>query len=633
VTQASGFDADDVPVPREHSGTAFCEILERRISRRTLLKGAMLLGAHASLPDFAHASGTPGRPGFTELAHGLDETLHVAHGYTYQVVLRWGDPLFTDSPAFDPFGQSPASQARQFGYNNDFVAWLSLSRAGGSAASGLLVVNHEFVSSEMMHPGAPDAFALTRFQLDTEMLAHGLSVAEVHRQGRDWQVRLASEYNRRITPHTNMRFSGPVSGDRRVRTAYSPDGVQCTGTFANCAGCVTPWGTVLTAEENVQSYFMGQAKKTAEYQSYKRFGLLGTETARSAWGRFHDRWNLDRHPGAALHAGWIVEIDPYDPASVPVKRSALGRCKHEGCDVVINQDGRVVVYMGDDQAFEYIYRFVSRDRYRPGGLAQNLSILDEGELSVAEFTEQGDVVWHPLVWGSGPHTRSNGFASQADVVLDARRAADLAGATPMDRPEEIKVSPQTGHVYAMLTKNTWRTRSLVNPANPRAANRHGHIVELVAPQGDHSARTFRWEIFLLAGNPHDAAEGALYHPGVSEHGWFSNPDNCSFDRRGNLWIASDGFGRQGIADGIWVSATQGPDRALPRHFLRAPKGAEICSPCFTPDHKTMFCSVQHPGEGSDFDRPSTRWPDFDERLPPRPAVVAVMHDQDGEIGN
>ena len=627
------FDMDDQPAAREHTGTAFGEILRRRVSRRGMLKGSALLGLQASWPGFARAPGAGGRPPFRELAHGLDETLHVAEGYSCQVLLRWGDPLFPDAPAFDPAHQHPDAQGRQFGYNNDFVEWLPLPRNGDSSVSGLLVVNHEFVTSSMMHPGAPRARDLARDQVDTEMQALGLSVVEVRRQGDTWQVQRASAYNRRITPHTVMRFSGPAQGVRRVRTSFSPQGIQSLGTFGNCAGSRTPWGTVLTAEENVQSYFTGEAKATEEHRGYERFGMLGTRTARSAWGRFHERWDLDRHPRAGLHAGWVVEIDPYDPSFMPVKRTALGRCKHEGCGIVVNRDGRVAVYMGDDQRFEYIYRFVSRQPYRPGDLAHNLSLLDDGELSVAEFTEHGTLVWHPLVWGFAPHTYANGFASQADVVIDMRRAADLVGATPMDRPEEIKVDPVTGHVFAVLTNNTRRLRQEVEPANPRPDNRHGHILELVPPGQDHSAREYRWEPFVLAGNPDDPQDHARYHAGVSPNGWFSNPDNCTFDRAGRLWIATDGFNDEGIADGIWVCASTGPDRALPKHFLRAPVGAEICSPCFTPDHRTMFCSVQHPGEGSGYDEPSTRWPDFDEHLPPRPSVIAVMHDQGGEIGS
>ena len=497
----------------------------------------------------------------------------------------------------------------------------------------LLVVNHEYASSEMMHPGAPDPWGVTREQVDIEMQAHGLSIVEVHRHARTWKINPVSGYNRRITPLTDMRFSGPARGHRRLKTGFSPEGMKSMGTFGNCAGQRTPWGTVLTAEENVQSYFSGEARLTAEIASYKRFGMHGSDVARSAWGLFHERWNLDLHPQAGLQAGWIVEIDPYDPDFVPVKRTALGRCKHEGCDVIINSNGRAVVYMGDDQAFEYLYRFVSKHRYRPGDAAHNLSLLDAGELSVAEFTERGELIWHPLVWGQGANTLSNGFASQADVVIDMRKAADLAGATPMDRPEEIKVNPVTGHVFAILTNNKMREPLRGNPANPRGFNRDGHILELIAPNGDHSAAQFSWEIFILAGNPQSRIDRARYHPGVSAHGWFSCPDNGTFDQSGNLWIATDGFGKRGIADGIWVSATQGSDRALPRHFLRAPRGAEICSPCFTPDHRTMFCSVQHPGAGSSFDAPSTRWPDLDATKPPRPAVVAVVHERDLVIGS
>ena len=260
--------------------------------------------------------------------------------------------------------------------------------------------------------------------------------------------------------------------------------------------------------------------------------------------------------------------------------------------------------MGDNQAFEYIYRFVSKDSFRPGDRKHNLSLLDHGELSVAKFTEHGILIWQPLIWGRSPHTKENGFYSQADVVIDMRKAADLAGATPMDRPEEIKVNPVSGNVFAVLTNNVRRNPLQTNMANPRALNRHGHILELIPPENDHSAKEYKWEVFLLAGNPQSLTDQANYNAKISNHGWFSSPDNCSFDTQGNLWIATDGFNRSGKADGIWVSATQGINKALSKHFLRAPIGAEICSPCFTPNQKTMFCSVQHPGSGSSFDQPS-----------------------------
>ncbi|MEJ2115948.1 MAG: PhoX family phosphatase, partial [Gammaproteobacteria bacterium] len=448
-----------------------------------------------------------------------------------------------------------------------------------------------------------------------------------------WTAKLDSNYNRRITPLTKMKFSGPACGLKRVKTEFSPKGEMCMGTFGNCAGGVTPWGTILTAEENIQAYFLGQASKTDEFENYKRFGLLGDKTVLSIWGEYHPHWNINKHPQAPMHAGWVVEIDPYDTTFTPIKRTALGRCKHEGCDVHVNKDGRVVVYMGDDQVFEYVYRFVSKNKYQVGQREQNMILLDEGELAVAEFTDQGSVIWHSLQWGRGPLISDNGFESQADVVLDMRKAADLVGATPMDRPEEIKVNQISGNVFAVFTNNAKRNPLNTNAANPRALNRHGHILELIPPQQDHSAREYKWEVFLLAGNPHSKLDHAYYPSDLSANGWFSSPDNCSFDEHGNIWIATDGFNRFGIADGIWVSATSGKEKALCKQFLRAPVGAEICSPCFTPDYKTMFCSVQHPGDGSSYDNPNTRWPDFIKNIPPRPSVIAITQDDDKTIGS
>ena len=627
-------DQDDNPIVRDSYNTSFEEILTRYISRRSFIKSTALTSASLVLtgtPCFADDQITSLR--FEEIAHGLDEQLHLAKNYSVQVILKWGDPLFLDESPFDPTKQNAKSQAKRFGYNNDFVAYLPISNNKKVSTHGLLIVNHEYVSSALMHPGSPGPFELTRQQVETEMFAHGLSVVEIQKQKNKWKVNHNSKFNRRITPFTAMKLSGPARNHKRVKTEYSPSGDSCYGTFGNCAGCTTPWGTVLTAEENVQAYFMGNTKNTDEYESYKRFGLFGNKSVWSIWGKYHEHWDLDKHPQAAMHAGWVVEFDPYDSTFVPIKRTALGRCKHEGCDVHINKDGKAVVYMGDDQAFEYVYRFVSKEKFIPGNQTHNLSLLDNGELSVAEFADQGSLIWHPLQYGTAPLIKANGFNTQADVVLDMRKAADLVGATPMDRPEEIKVNPKSGRVFAVFTNNVRRDPLHIDAANPRALNRHGHILELIPPQQDHSAKEFNWDIFILAGDPNSKLDNAQYHIELSENGWFSNPDNCSFDEKGNIWIATDGFNRSGKADGIWVSSTIGVEKANSKQFLRAPIGAEVCSPCFTPDHKTMFCSIQHPADGSSFNQPSTRWPDFDKNMPPRPAVIAVSHDQSEEIGS
>lgn len=336
----------------------------------------------------------------------------------------------------------------------------------------------------------------------------------------------------------------------------------------------------------------------------------------------------------------MVEIDPYEPTWVPVKRTALGRFKHEGATTAISHDGRVAVYLGDDERFEYLYKFVSDGRYDPNNRAANRDLLDRGTLYVARFESTERMRWLPLVHGEGPLTAANGFHSQADVVIEARRAADLVGATSMDRPEDVEPHPQTGRIYVVLTNNNRRTASQVNAANPRANNRWGQILEIVPPNSngrpDHAATECTWEFFLIAGDPEDAQQSARYQGPVSRNGWLACPDNVAFDAKGRIWIATDGQDdAAGLADSVYAADTSGPGRGITRLFFNAPRGAEVCGPCFTPDNRTFFVAVQHPGDedGSSFEKPSTRWPDFDPALPPRSAVIAITKSDGGEIGS
>ena len=630
------------------------DLIDARLSRRSALKGLFAAGVATVAAPAALAatrSGDPSSLPFAQAPHTIEMFHQVAPGHRADVLIRWGDKVLSDAAAFDPFNLSADAQEKQFGYNNDFVAFLPLPRGSKNSTNGLLAVNHEYTNPELMFAGLTALNAagkMTREQADVEISAHGLSIIEIKKGANGWEPVEGSRLNRRISARTTaMQIAGPAAGHARMKTKADPSGKHVIGTLNNCSGGVTPWGTVLTAEENFNMYFGGDPDKTPEAANHKRLGIKGK--SRYAWPRFHERFDIEKEPNEPNRFGWVVEIDPYDPKSTPIKRTTLGRFKHEAATCVVAPDGRVVVYSGDDEAFEYIYRFVTAKKYNPTNLAANRDLLDEGTLSVAKFDDSGSLRWLPLVFGQGPLTPANGFHSQADVLIDTRRAADLLGATPMDRPEDVETNPVNGRVYVMLTNNNTRKPDQISKLHPRATNLYGHIVELLPPGTEgsdgargalHTADTFRWEVLLLAGNPAKPEHGAKYHPDTEKMGnWLAAPDNCCFDNRGRLWITTDQGSSQrstGIPDGVYACDVNGAGRGLTKFFYACPRDAEMCGPAFTPDNKTLFVAVQHPGEYKDstFDNPSTRWPDFDFRnnTPPRPSVVAITREDGGVIG-
>ena len=630
------------------------DLIDRRLTRRDALKGLSAAGAFGLFggAGLAQAAGTSAVPRssltFEEIQHALDTGHKVAPGYDVQIVVRWGDKVKKDAPEFDPNNLSAAAQLKQFGYDNDFLAFMPLPYGSNSSTRGLLCANHERTSRGIMWAGLPaekPEDKMTQAQAEVEMACQGHDVTEIrNRQGR-WEVVVDSPYNRRFTPYdTGMRVSGPAAGHARMKTKADPAGNWVIGTMNNCAGGKTPWGTVLTGEENFHGYFIGNPEKSPEAATYKRYGLTGRPWY--AWGKWHDRFNVDKEPNEPNRFGWVVEIDPYDTTAPAVKRTALGRVKHEGATTAVSHDGRVAVDNGDDARVEYVYKFVTRDKFNPRTRAANRDLLDNGTLFVARFDADGTLTWLPLVHGQGSLTSANGFHSQADVVIEARRAGDLLGATPMDRPEDIEPNPHSGRVYVVLTYNERRkpatdpnVRERVNAANTRLDNRYGQIIEIIPPmvggKPDHTATKCKWDFFLLGGDPNNPKHGARYQGAVSANGWLSCPDNIAFDPQGRIWIVTDGQDdAAGFSDSAYAADTRGPGRGIPRLFFNAPRGAEVCGPEFTPDGKTFFLAIQHPAEekGSTFEKPSTRWPDFKEGVPPRPAVIAITRKDGGVIG-
>jgi secreted PhoX family phosphatase len=621
-------------------------------ARRTVLRGglaAAVTGLLAPLAGCATGSSPYATPrsgpagsgpllGFRSVPVGTADTVVVPPGYSVQVLARWGDPVGLPgrAPAFRfDAGNSAEEQAAQFGMHHDGMHWFRHPEPGRPATSGLLVINHEYTDDGLLHT---DGLATwTAEKVRKAQAAHGVAVAELELRDGRFAVVPDSRWARRITAATPIALSGPAAGHALLRTAADPEGRRVLGTFNNCGSGITPWGTYLTCEENFNGYFRGP-EVLSDHQ--RRWGMRNTPTG-YRWELHDERFDAARHPNEFNRHGWVVEIDPYDPQSVPVKRTALGRAAHEGATVAVTRDGRAVVYMGEDARFEYIYKFVSRDPIRPGGAKANATLLDHGTLYVARFDRDGRGRWLPLIHGQGFLIPANGFADQGEVLVKARQASDALGGTPMDRPEWIDID-RDGWVYCTLTNNTDRGGANAMPtdaANPRERNTTGHIIRW-RDEGDFDGTTFAWNHFVLAGDPANEREAAR---GNVRGDAFACPDGLWCDARGVLWIQTDmstsAMGRGDLAGlGHNAMLAADPRTGEVRRFLVGPAGCEITGATATPDGRTMFINIQHPGETpserSDPQQPRrfSNWPDQRPDGRPRSATVVIRKDDGGMIG-
>jgi uncharacterized protein len=615
----------------ENSSPDFKEVVEAGLERRDLIKtlftGAALAATGAITAPTAQAGSLTGltfQP--IKLSKGND-FIDVPQGYDAGLVIAWGNPVTANAPDFDPNRQNGSTQSQQFGYNCDMITYHSLPMWNSTnSRRGLMCVNHEYTDPTAMFPNY--STTPTKDQVDAEIAAHGVSVVEVEEFFGVWQYNANSPYNRRITGETEMVITGPAAGDPLMQTSADRTGTRVRGTLNNCAGGQTPWGTMLTAEENFNQYFANRNGMAAGVNR-DNMARLGTVTGVSSrrWESFYDRFDQAKEPNEANRFGWIVEIDPYDPNSVPKKRTALGRCKHECATTTIAKNGQVVVYSGDDERFDYVYKFVTAGVFNRDNRAANMDLLDNGTLYVARYNADGTGVWIPMVFGTGALTAANGWRNQADVLIRLRQAGDALGATRMDRPEDVEVNPVTGAVYVVCTNNSQRgvgTNPATDAANPRANNRSGHIIEMFEDGNDHTRTTFTWKVFMLCGDPNDPAQGTYFAGAPKEKvSPIGAPDNIAFDNQGNLWIGTDGMeSALGWHDAVYACVTEGPERGTLLPFMTMPIGAETCGPTFTPDNETFFLAVQHPGEGGTFARPTSRWPYGGNDIP-RPGVVFV----------
>ena len=613
---------------RHAAPTDFERLARRAISRRGLLRGtaacgasAFVLGAAGPMARQAPAA-TAGLAFAPVPANGLD-TITLPEGFSWQVVASWGDPLWSSGAPFDHVTRGTGeSQEAAFGDNCDGMALFS------DGNRSVLAVNNEYVNLDIMFANRESGEPETADDVRKCKAGHGVSVVEIALADGAWRIVQDSPYNRRITPDTPMEITGPARGHDLVKTAADPAGTTALGTWNNCGNGRTPWGTYLTCEENFNGYFSSSDPDVALTAGYKRYGIKAKDKG-YGWAMTDERFDVSKHPNEPHRAGYVVEIDPLDPASIPKKRTALGRFKHENAEVTLAADGRVVVYLGDDERGEFLYRFVSDGTYAEGG--DNADLLESGTLSVARFGDDGNGEWVALT----PET--TGMASQAEISIHTRQAASAVGATTMDRPEWVAANPNEAEAYCCLTNNKNRgvkpnaggDATPVGGPNPREKNNYGQIVRWAPEGGDHAAATFAWDLYVVAGNPTVHADAYAGSANVNADNMFNSPDGIAFDSQGRLWIQTDGkYSNEGdfAGQGNNMMLLGDPTTGAIRRFLVGPRECEVTGITWSADRRTMFIGIQHPGEKGD-----SHFPEGGDAAP-RSSVVAITRDDGGAIG-
>lgn len=617
-------DFDDFHYPRVEK-TDFNQIVDAAISRRSFITGTITLGASAFIMGTStHVNAKENTVfDFTEIATDTSDTITLPEGYTWEITTRWGDPLWSAGQEFDQKTRGTGkSQELAIGDNNDGMSFFEKN------GKTILVINNEYANVSIIHGNRQSGLPKTEDDIRKSKAAHGLSVCEIKKINGKWQIVSDSPINRRITADSKVKISGPAAGHDLLKTEIEPSGLSSFGTWANCGNGETPWGTYLTCEENFNAYYASSDPEYIPTKAMERYGI-GHKDWGYNWRLADERFDISKHPNEANKNGYIVEIDPWNPASTPVKRTALGRIKHENAEVVVAKNGHVVVYMGDDERGEYLYRFVTDKKYSPD--ADNSDLLDNGTLSVALFNTDNTGKWIDLT----PET--TGMPSQAEICIHTRLAASVVGATTMDRPEWVAAHPHKTELYCALTNNKYRgikpnrggDATPVEGANPRKENLYGQIVQWTPENEDHTSENFNWKLYAVAGNPLVHSDDYAGSSNINSKNLFNSPDGLSFDSKGRLWLQTDGdYSNMGDFKGMGNNQmlVGNPETGEIRRFMVGPNEAEITGLCWSTDKKTMFVGIQHPGE-----KGNSNFPDGGNTVP-RSCVIAVKRLDGKEIG-